>query len=270
MLPNPMLTFVVPVRHPDNTPSWERLQRRLRDTLRSISQQTSPDWRCVVVANVGADLGLLPEKIDVVRVNFPPNGNYDLSKGEREIALEAFRLDKGRRVLQGMLHQPSMYYMIVDDDDFVSRQLTQFVASNPTCPGWYIDKGFAWQEGSKVAYGLNNFHDECGTCHIIRRDLYDFSAMADNSALLGDTLGSHKRNLRLFRRNGYTINALPFAGAVYRYGHRDAHSGTKTILGELVFNRANLRNPHRILAALTRIRLVQGRVRSEFALPKDM
>ena len=64
---------------------------------------------------------------------------------DKEEFYEAFRGDKGRRVLAGMLHARSAgHLMIVDDDDFVSRRLASFVAANRAANGWYFRTGYVW------------------------------------------------------------------------------------------------------------------------------
>lgn len=51
-----MLTFVVPVRHPENARDWGRVKLTLTQTAASIASRDSDQWRAVVVANTGSDL----------------------------------------------------------------------------------------------------------------------------------------------------------------------------------------------------------------------
>src|SRR5690606_35331807 len=51
---SPLVTFVIPVRHPDNARDWALLRSSLSQTIASISNQTHDDWRAVIVANTGA------------------------------------------------------------------------------------------------------------------------------------------------------------------------------------------------------------------------
>ena len=57
----PAVTFVIPVRHHDNAPNWERLLQRLMQTAASIAAQTSASWRAVVVASAGSRVPQLPD-----------------------------------------------------------------------------------------------------------------------------------------------------------------------------------------------------------------
>ncbi|MGO8609091.1 galactosyl transferase, partial [Rhizobium johnstonii] len=87
-----------------------------------------------------ASLPDLPETFSAVRVTFPPTDLHALGKGRKEDFLDAFRADKGRRVLSGMLTaMDSRFFMIVDDDDFVSSRIVQHAYENRDANGWTID-----------------------------------------------------------------------------------------------------------------------------------
>ena len=67
---------------------------------------------------------------------------HDLHSAAPEAVCGAFRLDKGRRVLCGMLQaRDSSFFMIVDDDDLVSNAIMHFVAQHSSSFGWTIDRG---------------------------------------------------------------------------------------------------------------------------------
>ena len=123
-----VLTFVIPVRHPKNARNWARVKRNLSETVLSISRQQSAGWKAVIVANHGAELPDIPTGFEVKRVDFSPNQFIcRKKKAEKEAFYDAIRIDKGRRILAGMLHAGEMgHVMIVDDDDFVSSTLVNF------------------------------------------------------------------------------------------------------------------------------------------------
>ena len=166
-----LVTFIIPVRHQDNARDWSLLKANLVQTIASISNQTNDDWRGIIVANEGADLPDLPERFGVVRVIFPPNDLHEIDKANIEDVRDAFRADKGRRVLMGMLGaRDSRFFMIVDDDDFVSARIVQHVAENPDANGWTIDRGYIWDDGGKLLLGYDEFNHLCGTSLIVRSD----------------------------------------------------------------------------------------------------
>jgi hypothetical protein len=226
------ITFIIPVRHQANAKDWTRLKGNLQQTAASIAAQTNSSWNAFVVANHGADLPHLPRNFSDVRVDFPPNVLHDMDSADRETVYRAFRQDKGRRVLAGLIAaHPKGHVMIVDDDDFVSRRLADHVARNPRANGWFIRKGYIWSDGGSLVLRHNSFSHICGTSHIIRADLYAIPDRFDAASpeYIQKMLGSHMQIAGELAGQGTPLMPLPFRGAVYRIGHAGAHSGSKSI-----------------------------------------
>ncbi|HTJ27559.1 MAG TPA: glycosyltransferase family A protein [Candidatus Limnocylindria bacterium] len=262
-----VLTFVVPVRHQSNAREWSELKSNLAHTLRSLSSQTAPNWRALVVANHGADLPPLPPKVEAVRVDFPPNPLHERGTADEETFYDAVRLDKGRRILAGMLHAGrGGYLMVVDDDDLVSSRLAEFVARHDGEHGWFVKDGYFWPTGGRMLYAHGNFSRYCGTSHIVRADLYDAPARFEDASewFVTRLLGSHVFLEEHLRARGTPLAPLPFSGAVYRIGHAGSHSRSSGLVRTFFLTRRNLRNPVRLLDAALRLRPLTTRVRGEF------
>ncbi len=262
-----LLTFIIPVRHQDNARDWGKLTARLSETVRSISNQRHDDWRAIIVVNEGAVLPELPPKFSVTRVTFPRNDLHDLEKGPREAVLDAFRLDKGRRVLKGMLDaRDSRFFMIVDDDDLVSAQIVSHAARHPDANGWIITQGYLWDDGGSFFLEVDRFNHRCGTSLIIRSDLYDLPPRFEDAEIewIKDMLGSHHRIDPALARQGTPLASLPFRGAVYRVANAGSHSQTRGLVKQALLNPNNLKRPHRAIRNLFRFRLIGDRFRREF------
>lgn len=262
----PVISFVIPVRHQDNAADWPALKRRLAETIRSISGQRNPNWQGVVVANHGADLPDLPDGFRVEWVAFQPNAKHDITAFNREEVYESFSLDKGRRVLSGMLAcLPTRYFMIVDDDDLVSARLVDHAADNDGVAGWKIDKGWVWSEG-RVFVPHDRFNSCCGTSLIIRSDLYALPASVAEASedYVKSFLGSHVRIGPILADKGTPLAFLPFRGAVYRVGHAGAHSHSPHVLRSQIFNLKMLRYPRTLLRNLLGLRWMRAGMEAEF------
>ena len=266
-----LLTFVVPVRHPANAPNWADVKERLTQTLASIASQDHTDWRGIVVANRGADLPEMPAGFEVEGVDFPPNPQHDRRQTTQQQFYDAVRLDKGRRVLAGMRHAAdSAYFMVADDDDFVSRKLAAFVAAHRGEPGWYFPSGLVWTDGSRngLLYHHPSFSKLCGTSHIVRADL--FGVTLDGTPVTEDEikerLGSHVFIEQMLARTDTPLAPLPFCGAVYRIGHRGAHSASMGVMRTFVLKRHNV-NPRLFVRSLLRLRRMTSALRHEFVGP---
>jgi hypothetical protein len=259
------LVFIIPVRHPQNAKDWEQLKANLLQTFASISAQTNATWRALVVANHGADLPPMPAGFEAVFVDLPPNPLYELGD-DQEAYFEAVRLDKGRRILAGLFQaQTQGHIMLVDDDDFVHRDLASFSARHPTANGWYVRDGYLWNEG-RLLYKYRDFSHLCGTSHIIRSDLFKLPARIEDAsdAFVRRRLGSHRFIADDLRTEGTPLSPLPFAGAVYRVGHAGAHSQSQSILRKFFFGPEAPRNPLRLLRRLTNLRIFSSSGRAKF------
>ena len=262
-----MLTFIIPVRHQDNARDWGLLKANLSQTAASIASQAHPGWRALVVANEGADLPTLPPGFDVVRVTFPPNRLHEMGEADIEAVYDAFRADKGRRVLAGMLAaRDSRFFMIVDDDDFVSARIAGHVAENPQANGWTIERGYIWDDGGRLLLGYDEFNHLCGTSLIVRADLYDLPGRFEDVSLdwIRTMLGSHVRIADILAERGTPLVPLPFRGAVYRVAHGGSHSKAPSLVKKYFLSREALARPRRLLRHLARLRLVGDDARREF------
>ena len=261
------LTFIIPVRHQDNAKDWSRLKANLSQTLASISNQAADSWKAIVVANEGADLPTLPKKVEALRVNFPPNTLHEKGTATQEEFYEAFRFDKGRRVLAAMLAaEKTSHFMIVDDDDLVSRQLAGFVERNPSSNGWVVKQGYIWTDQGSALFAHSDLNGLCGSTLIVRSRLYDLPATASgwSDERIRKMLGSHRQIAEHLSQAGTPLERLPFRGAIYRIGHAGNHSGKGGIADEFFWNRRYIRRPWVLGNNLLKLRPITSEIRQEF------
>jgi hypothetical protein len=262
-----VLTFVIPIRHPQNSKDWPALKQRLAQTILSIAGQDDARWRAIIVANKGSDLPALPGKFELKEVDFAPNPMVEQGDNDLETFRDSFRLDKGRRVLAGILETDRTgYLMIVDDDDFVSCRLTGFVAAHLGESGWYVRDGYVWRDGGRLIYKYADFSKFCGTSHIIKAALYELPASvgAADPDYLRKIFGSHIHIREYLEERGERLEPLPFAGAIYRIGHAGAHSKSPGLIKQFFFKRELLRNPFKLVDRFARLRLLGAHVRRQF------
>jgi len=222
---------------------------------------------CFVV-NEGADLPELPEGVEVEWVNFQPNPLRFNAGFDNEEVYNAIRIDKGRRILAGMHHAGGRdykgYFMIVDDDDFVNRNIVSFVKKNYNENGWYIHKGYIYDINSKFLLRYRKFSDFCGTSLIVRADLYNLppTIEATSDDYIRKFLGSHIFIKDILKNAGTPLSPLPFYGAMYRIGHSGAVSQSKS-LKNMFFS---TRNPVQFIKNILKLRPLTSFIRKEFTL----
>lgn len=229
-----MLAFITSLRHPDNSADYRRVEEFLKDTLASVTQQTSDDFVVIVVGNQrpGFDLG---PKTHFVRVDFPPPPR---EKGPHAGRLP-FVWDKGTKIGIGLIAAREFSpdaVMIFDADDFVHRQLTEFVSARPGASGWVVDKGWIYSRARNAYREQDEFNRYCGTCFVLPYEAYgvpdDLTVTASQdevAAGFGERLeaimGAHKGAVQWHRERGRAIEPLPFRAAIYHVDTGENHSG---------------------------------------------
>ena len=159
-----MLIFVVPLKSPRVSNDWTNFSALFERCLRSITSQTCEDHRVIVVGNEWPKTDFFHPKVEFLELDLPiPEGRAGKNADKAKKLLHGF--DYAKR------YNPQ-HLMAVDADDCVSKRIAEIVKKSPDCPGWLLNRGYLWKEGSKVAY-LNtyNFNHSCGSSAIIRPDL---------------------------------------------------------------------------------------------------
>lgn len=201
-----MLVFVIPVKSPLVSKSWNRFSKLFERCIQSVCNQTSPDFRAIVVCNEKPHTQFNHPHIQYIEVDFLPPNLDSASYGQARGSGDA---DKAKKILTGLAYaekfQPS-HIMVVDADDCVTKYLAEFVNQNSQDDGWYLQKGYVYEEGRNFIYlNLKNFNQSCGSSVIIKYNL---------SNLLFSDLNYYDHNNHVLQ-NGIILNPLPFPGAIY-------------------------------------------------------
>ena len=176
-------------------------------------------------------------------------------------------LDKLQKVMTGFIYAQQLkpsHVMLVDADDCVSKHLAEFVSEHPQSNGWFVNKGYVYQEGSQLIYYKKYaFNRSCGSCRIVRYDLYDLPEKMEDANLTSlIRLDSHKLTEI---KQGVKLKQLPFEGVVYVIGNGENlyQTGFDTLFGAKAGITLSLRS--RIREALN-YRFITKSIRSEFGL----
>lgn len=206
-----MLTFVTSLRAKALAKDWNHIVWLLEQSLKSIVNQTSRNWRAYVVCH---DVPEMAERSDP-RIRWLTT---DIPLPER--TFEDMTTDKAIKCTQGIeaaLKDGARHVMLIDADDLVHRGLAATVADNAECAGWYFPLGYYYHYGSMRMRPQTNFHRFCGSSHIVRGDLISF---APDPALRGARMASiltvgHPHVREHFASAGISLSPLTYAGAVY-------------------------------------------------------
>ena len=282
MSDRPSVVFLIPFASQKVRANWPIACAYLRQTLRSIRNSTSENYRVVVAGSEEPELETgFDSRIHFLSLNdpFPSRANY----------CAALRLDKLAKVDAAWKYAKSnwqpKYVMKLDADDFISSRLIGWLDDAGAQAGYLIRDGWLWRSGARYLIQRTEYLDRvCGSCLIIRSDLADLTGpfltevegvvlekagssfatidhyslvpgSATTTLLLNDT---HQRYGAQFSYLGQNLPTLPFAAVIYR---ASSHSVT-----DVSGDGARKFNLRMTLGAIRRTRFITQKLRKEFML----
>lgn len=207
-----MLVFVVPLKSKKASKSWDYTSKLFEQCLKSICNQSSPNFKVVVVYHDKPDIKFSHPHISYVQAHFPAP---ILEDGDGPMII-----DRNLKVITGLCFarklKPS-HTMVIDADDCVSRKLAEFVSKYPDSNGWFVDDGYRYTDGSKRILPTDKLYRLCGSTTIVRQDLYDLPSddeCADVKSLIKYHM-NHGDIIQIMADKGYPLEPLPFPSIVY-------------------------------------------------------
>ncbi len=261
-----MLVFLIAMRPACTTESWSRVCRLLNITLDSVFNQSSTNYKAIVLHHDKPPIDRSHPNLELVQCSFAPPPD-DVMKLDQQAARELMRTDQGRKKLFGLSvarEFANSHTMFLDSDDLVSNQLVSLVDADPDANGWVFDRGYLMFSSNPAwVYRRKNFHQECGSSHILKTSVAPFPDQ------LNLTLGLEDYYVRRYHVHAYISEAmkdkgaplasLPFPGCIYL-----CH-GSNVLINESDRNKG-LR---KWMRWLTRGVRVTDRMRDEFKIPAE-
>lgn len=210
-----MLVFVIPLKSPQVSKSWQKTCSIFERTLKSVCNQTLSNFKVVVVCNQKPEIAYTHPNVIYLVENFPvpqPKVRFDKER------------DRTRKMLAGIVKAKQLenttHIMLVDADDCVSNQLAKYVEANPDGAGWLIASGYWYQENSNFVRVMRKaFYEYCGTSNILRADLYPVDSHTPENVELLQQKYRHKQIRKTLANQGIYLDPLPFKGAIYTVNH---------------------------------------------------
>lgn len=204
-----MLVFIIPLKSAQLSSSWERVCQLLERTVKSACNQTSPNFKVLIVCHEKPELSLVDPRVSYLSVDLPLPSDY-----------EGKEKDKMSKMLIGMREAFSLnpsHIMFVDADDCVSNRLVEFVDQNINKNGWFIGKGYEYREDiQQLKYRRKGLHLRTNSSHIIRVDLLEPALTIKLDDVKRENfILNHRDTANILKSRGTPLEELPFPGMVY-------------------------------------------------------
>jgi hypothetical protein len=278
------LVFLIPFASRQLKSNWNLACRHLRQTLRSIQNSSSRNFRVVVAGHEQPEFDVrFDSRFHFVSVTHPvpPDRNYT----------PALVLDKLTKIAAAWNYAKSTwnpnYVMKLDADDLISSKLVEWLDNADPEAGYLITHGWVWRSGSRyLLQRTEYFNRTCGSGLIIRNDVVDqtgpFQAewegvpceeASSNSAGSNEhseSPGSRISTLLLndscprfaaqFAYLGYRLPTVPFSAVVYRTGNSDS------VEGGIRQTTRQIQTLRMVIGRIRRTRVITRALREEFML----
>jgi len=209
--------FAIPLSAKVNDQQWVRLNELLGLTLDSLANQSDQNLRAFICGHHVPDVlgGARYPFVEFIKADFPVPTTDNLKRKDKRHK----RWEIARRV-RGL---GGGYFMYLDGDDLVHRDLVKFIRQDDNKVGYLITDGYALDFTNKVIAPIpgafsKRFNEVCGSSgivYLLESDLPN----NDYREAAGDTLygriGNHTHFEKLPMRDGKMLSPVPFPAAVY-------------------------------------------------------
>lgn len=225
-----MIYFVIPLRSKAASRSWDSVQESFNRTLWSCYNQTSPQFKVVVVCH---DIPRLDKNYDE-RVQFVPVSIPTPTNPEEMMFDKGYKLYTGMKRVGEELRNVNGggYVLPLDADDLVSCNLVAFFENRDDKLCYKSQYGWIWQQGSRWVMKAKDLYRTCGSCTILYYEPDElpsvpFEEKDNKHPFLFQC--SHRFLPANAIKHGKQFAYVPFSTTVYVLGTGENHSLLKGI-----------------------------------------
>jgi hypothetical protein len=222
-----MIGFIVPITPKEYSKDWHLANLLLERTVRSICNQTSRDFKLIIVYTDKPEIRFIDDNIHYIPYPFPEISisqieDFDFMSQWFTVEYAERMMDKSRKITCGCKVAKELgceYLMAIDSDDMISNKIADFVNENSTSnlAGWRVWNGYLYKESSRFVVKNTQIWAMNGSTHILRADLVAIPDFETDFKLF---------SYNVFQQHPYTYQRiidfhneklldLPFSGTVY-------------------------------------------------------
>ncbi len=225
-----MICFLVPVKSKKLSSDWDKFSRLLDRSLKSINGQNDRDFQIIVACHEMPESKFEHPQVHYIQVDFKPP---QLTNSDWEEDRQLKEGDKARKILSAFEYANKNfeidYFMVVDSDDCIHNGIGKYVNARieSNIPGWFINKGYFYSEGKRLAWKIRSkFNIRCGTSIIIKKDLFKH--------LIVEEPFLYYFHEKMELEDNLLLKPFPKAGAIYSMANGENHFMSQSKMVELV------------------------------------
>ena len=218
-----MVVFVTALKSATLCVDWRAHCALVEASLRSVFRQSNKHFQVVLVCHE-APVFTIPfdSRLCVIEAGYEPPERSTFSEA-------AGSVDKFRKLQIAMAAAGQMapgYVMMKDADDFVHKDLVNYVLSDAHPNGYRVNTGYVWPWRSRWVRSVDGFWQQVGTSAVVNARHIDFPAVdaSDGDGCIILTHGHGIIGQELAKR-GFPLADIPFTSvlAVAQHGENNSH-----------------------------------------------
>ena len=228
------IIFAIALRSKGSTDNWESVVDNFNNTLKSIFNQTDPNFLVYVGCNEIPELyDAYDERLHFFQVNNP------VPKEWVEMARDKYwkYLVVAHQIREYLFAtndpQKGIFVLPMDADDYVHNKICWYVGENYDANGYVSEYGYVYYQGENGLLKYNQMNTLCGSCNIIKMypdDLpeelppNDLCFDKETAGVLNDRYPirwDHHVMVEKYRELGKKFSVLPFPSTIYYLGNGD-------------------------------------------------
>ena len=228
-----MICFAIALRSRQSSDCWPAVLEDFNRTLRSVFNQTNPEFHVYVGCNEVPKLqDSYDERLHFVTVSLPVPKTWEEKCRDRSWKLCCCAMEIRKDLPR--LSEGGVYVFPVDADDLVSCRLAQYCAEHPDANGFKSPTGYKWIKGSRRMEITPYFG---GSMNIMKMQKEDLPAELPDQSLCFDQETARMLTARYpirfydieaegkFEKMGRPFEKLPFRSTIYVLGTGENISG---------------------------------------------
>ena len=214
--------FAIPISPKLSDEQWDHLDALLTLTLESIDNQTDKNYTVYVCGHScpPAVASGSFKNVEFLQADFPVPTSDDQRRRDKR--------RKRWRIATEVHKRGGGYYMYLDADDLVHKDLVAYVRSDNNEVGYLITHGYALDYANRRIAPIpgawrKQFNEVCGSSGIVYMLPEDLPTepypSEPNLDLLYFQISNHTRFATMAMREGKQLAPLPFPGGIYTLNH---------------------------------------------------
>lgn len=200
--------FVIPLRGKASSNDWEAVSRDVRRTLRSVLNQSDGRFRVLLSCAEVPDLAnISDERLTILTGAYPVARTFMEKASDKRAKKRAAGAYLGER--------GGGYVMLLDADDYVSRDLVKHVLTSDNRSGYYFDEGYILYALTNTFEKIGSFFKKCGSCYVTYFEPEELPKNRTDENTAFEAYKNHRLARETAAEQGKMLERVPFPAAVY-------------------------------------------------------